>query len=270
MPESDIELLTLTQDWFSVCEFNQLERTAILGNDPDSVLDNIDKFNTIGMYLVDLVGVYPTELKDWFLSDMKALGDYRPIDIISKEKDGFDQVFDEAQRWFDDIYDLEALGIASEGVMGYEESSGESVWSPNAKTKQAVEVAIKSYDRVLEKFSMDTGQPNLRYTLVSKDDSVFIRFQRGDNGLEGYTIEMPEGDHRTSRMLMLFIKEKSDQPRQLINIGLSIKTNTAKGISFDEQDIPHDQAPPPSGFAILQFARKIERLFENDQLELVK
>jgi len=32
----------------------------------------------------------------------------------------------------------------------------------------------------------------------------------------------------------------------------------------------HDFSPPSSGFTILQFARKIERLLDNDQLELIR
>lgn len=263
MSISEIEQVRLEQNWFNVCDLGQSDMSKVTGSDPEYVLDRIDRFNTLGTYLVEVVGVYATELKDWLHSGMKSLDMQRPIDVLA-EDDGFEKVFEVAEEWFADMQDLEAQGILQTGITSNGERESDTVWNPSDITKATALLAVSAYDEIFRDF-MSQDKKTGWDTLVSATDGSYVRHQYSSNGLEAYKIELPDGEHRTSGMNIMLLSEGS-VTRGIIKVEMWNRSRGSRPAD-PEEDIPHDFSPTPSSFEILRFSQTIKRLARNGDLK---
>lgn len=102
---TEVAHVQVAPNWFEDCQLNSTELSLILGDNTGQQQLAIDQFNMLATYLVENVELHPYEIKDWLFSGMRRLEGKKPIDVLHKEG-GFDQVFEEALRWYDDTQEL--------------------------------------------------------------------------------------------------------------------------------------------------------------------
>lgn len=230
-----VESLQLLPNRLGVADFSPEEVEQILGLDADSQPLAQDNFNWLSAYLVEEVGLYESEVVEWFRSTARGLGDKKPLETWNNQ-DGFTEVFSYAKA-YKQVTD-EAL--ADEG--GRE---SDPIIRSHDIARSALDVILRGFQLVGVDLQPASDPSYTRSRAIwnpDKNDGPIVRW-KGNGQMEDYRITIPEGARRATYYIVRYFPP--DEQPIIMQSGVAQSFKGESQLSSSDSDI--DGRPPSAG-----------------------
>jgi hypothetical protein len=259
-PDESFDLLP---NRLAVAEFSPIQVDTILGGSSEAGLHNQERellksnFNWVAAYLCEEVGIYETELAEWFTSEARSLGGKTPLSVW-RGAEGFWKVFEYAQAYKKEVDEA----LADEEPEVREKTRSHKI------AENALGIIMQGFEIAGADIAASEADPeHVRSQTIHNPDRIgdlTIRW-KGNQSMEDYRVTVQEGPQMSSYFIVRHLPADGEPLILQTGIGRHLKTDE---VDILEIDSDLDGRPPSAG-EVASFVVPLANEVKNRSLALM-